>query len=53
MTEKSTVVQMATPEPTSLKVVESNTLADRIDRIRKDIARRAFEIFESDGPDWP
>ncbi len=48
MTEKSTVVQM-TPEATSLKVVESNTLADRIDRIREDIARRAFEIFESDG----
>ncbi len=41
-------VQMA-PEPTSLKVVESNTLLDRINRIRKEIAHRAFEIFERDG----
>lgn len=48
MSERSTAVQMA-PEPISLKVVESNTLFDRIDRIREQIARRAFEIFESDG----
>ncbi len=37
------------PEPTSLKVVESNTLLDRMNRIREEIARRAFEIFESGG----
>ena len=48
MTEKSTAVQMA-PEPTYLRVVESNTLFDRINRIREQIARRAYDIFERDG----
>ncbi len=48
MTEKSTAVQMA-PEPTYLRVVESNTFIDRINRIREQIARRAYDIFERDG----
>jgi HSP20 family protein len=48
MAEKSTAVQVA-PEPTSLKLVEPQTLLERINRIRQDLARRAFEIFESDG----
>jgi len=48
MNEKSAAVQMA-PEATSLKVVEPNTFFDRIHRIREEIARRAFEIFESGG----
>jgi HSP20 family molecular chaperone IbpA len=48
MTEKSAAVQLA-PEPTSLKVVEPNAFFDRINRIRKEITRRASEIFESDG----
>jgi HSP20 family protein len=48
MTERSTAVQMA-QESTSLKVAEPKTFFDRINRIREGIARRAFEIFESDG----
>jgi HSP20 family protein len=48
MTEKSTAVQMA-PEPSSLKVVEPKTLFERIDQIHRNIARRAFEIFQNDG----
>jgi len=48
MSEKSTAVQMA-PEPTALKLVEPSTLSERINRIHENIARRAFEIFESDG----
>jgi HSP20 family molecular chaperone IbpA len=48
MAEKSIAVQVA-PEPTSLKFVEPQTLFERINRIHQDIARRAFEIFESEG----
>ena len=48
MSEKSTVVQTA-PELASLKVVEPMALSERIDRIRQNIARRAFEIFKIDG----
>lgn len=48
MAEKSTAAQLAT-EPRSLKVVEPETLIDRVNRIHEAIARRAFEIFESNG----
>lgn len=48
MTEKSTAVQ-AVPEPKTLRLVEPQTLLERINRIHEDIARRAFEIFESEG----
>lgn len=48
MSDKSTAVQMAR-EPTALKLVEPGTLFERINRIHDDIARRAFEIFESEG----
>lgn len=48
MAEKSTAVQAAL-EPTFLKLVEPQTLFERINRIHGDIARRAFEIFESEG----
>ncbi len=48
MSEKSTAVQTA-PAGTSLRVVEPQTLFDRINRLHDRIARRAFEIFEGDG----
>ena len=48
MTETAIAVQTA-PETTSLKVVEHNSLTERIDRVRRDIAQRAYEIFERDG----
>lgn len=48
MSEKSMAVQTA-PERTSLKLVEPESLFARMDRIHQAIARRAFEIFESDG----
>jgi len=51
MAEKSTAVQAA-PEPRTLKLVEPQTLLERINRIHQDIARRAFEIFESEGGFW-
>jgi HSP20 family protein len=48
MIEKSTAVQI-TPEPSSVKLVEPKTLVERINQIRQDIARRAFQIFENGG----
>ncbi len=36
-------------EPVALKVVEPETLLDRMNRIHNAIARRAFEIFEGKG----
>jgi len=40
------------PEATSLKVFEPKSLFDRMRRIHEIIARRAFEIFESNGATW-
>jgi HSP20 family protein len=48
MAEKSTAVQKA-PSSGSLRVVEPQTLFERMSRIHDEIARRAFEIFERDG----
>jgi len=48
MSEKGTATQTAL-DPTALKLVEAETLFDRINRIRGSIARRAFELFEGDG----
>lgn len=48
MREKSTAVQTA-PAGASLKVVEPETLFDRISGLHDQIARRAFELFEGDG----
>lgn len=50
MTE-SIAVQTA-PEATSLKVAEPKSLFDRMRQIHDSIARRAFQIFESDGASW-
>lgn len=36
-------------EPTKVKVVEPSTLSERINKFSKQIARRAYEIFESNG----
>lgn len=54
MAEKPTVVQKAPPPvpapgPTSLKLVEPETLFERINHLRESIARRAFELFEGRG----
>ena len=48
MSDKSTGVQTARTS-TSLKVVEPKTLFDRINRLYDSTARRAFELFESNG----
>lgn len=53
MPEKTTAVQTAT-EPkatttTTLKLVEPETLIDRMNRMHDAIARRAFEMFAGDG----
>jgi HSP20 family molecular chaperone IbpA len=48
MAEKSTAVQRA-PSSGSLRVVEPQTLIERISRIHDEIARRAFAMFERDG----
>ena len=37
---------------TSLKVVDAKSLFGRIRQIHESIARRAFEIFESNGASW-
>lgn len=48
MAEKSTAVQRA-PSSGSLRVVEPQTLFDRMSRIHDEIARRAFDLFQQDG----
>jgi HSP20 family protein len=52
MAEKATAVRKAAapaPVTTSLKLVEPETLIERIDHLRESIARRAFELFEGRG----
>jgi HSP20 family molecular chaperone IbpA len=51
MGEKSAAVRIAA-KPAALQLVEAQTLWDRINRIHQNIARRAFEIFESNGGLW-
>jgi HSP20 family protein len=51
MSDKSTAVQTALARK-ELAPVEPNTFWDRVNRIHESIARRAFEIFESDGGFW-
>ena len=48
MPQKSTAVQMA-PETSPLILVGSATIFEQLHRTYEEIARRAFEIFESDG----
>jgi HSP20 family protein len=48
MAEKSTAVQRA-PSSGSLRVVEPQTMFERMGRMHDEIARRAFEMFERDG----
>lgn len=48
MNDRSTAAQMA-PAPTGLKVVRPENLLERLNRIHDVIARRAFEISESNG----
>lgn len=48
MAEKSTAVQRAQSSG-SLRVVEPQTLLDRMNRIHEEIARRAFDLFQQDG----
>jgi HSP20 family protein len=42
-------VQRQSSVPESLKVVEPQTLYDRMEQLNSAIARRAYELFESDG----
>jgi HSP20 family protein len=51
MSERATALQKAPEikEPGALKLVEPQTLFDRINRIHDAIARRAFELFEGKG----
>lgn len=48
MAERTTAVQRA-PSGGSLRMVEPQTLLERMDRIHNEIARRAFDLFERDG----
>lgn len=48
MAERGTAVQTAL-EPTALALTEPAKLFDRINQMHEGIARRAFEIFQSDG----
>ncbi|HVB88305.1 MAG TPA: Hsp20 family protein [Candidatus Dormibacteraeota bacterium] len=48
MAEKSTAVQKA-PSSGSLRVVEPQSLFERITQMHNEIAGRAFEMFEHDG----
>lgn len=48
MAETAIAVQTA-PEATSLKIVEHDSLLERVDRVRREIAQRAYEIFERTG----
>jgi HSP20 family molecular chaperone IbpA len=47
VSEKSIATQ--TTQPIALKPAPAGALLERIERIRQEIARRAFEIFESEG----
>jgi HSP20 family protein len=47
MSEKTIAVQTAS-EPTALRLVNAETLFERMSQIHDEIARRAFEIFEGD-----
>jgi HSP20 family protein len=51
MAENATAVQRAQePKVTSaVKIVEPQTLFDRMNRLHDEIARRAFQLFEGDG----
>ena len=52
MSEKATAVQKAAapaPATTSLKLVEPETLFERINHLQESVARRAFELFEDRG----
>lgn len=51
MSGKSTATQTALA-PKDLASTEPKTMLDRVNRIHENIARRAFEIFESDGGFW-
>jgi HSP20 family protein len=51
MNEKSAATQM-TPESTSIRIVEPETLRERIHQIHDEIERRAYEIFESSEWSW-
>lgn len=48
MSDKSTATQMA-PAAAPLKVVEQETMSERLNRIHHQIERRAFEMFEHGG----
>ena len=48
MAEKSTAVQKA-QSTGSLRVVEPQTLFERMNRIHDEISRRAFDLFQRDG----
>lgn len=48
MPEKATATQTALA-PTTLRIVEPESLVARIGQIRDSIARRAFELFEGEG----
>lgn len=48
MAERSTAVQKA-PSSGSLRVVEPQTLFERMSRLHNEIAQRAFELFERNG----
>jgi len=42
-------VTQAGLEPTQVKIVEPQTLLDRLNKLSEQISRRAYEIFESNG----
>lgn len=48
MAERTTAVQRA-PSSGALRVVEPQTLLERMNRIHEEIAQRAFQLFERDG----
>jgi len=51
MSDKAGAVQLApeTKQAPAINLVEPETLLDRIDRLRQEIAQRAFQLFEIDG----
>ena len=49
MGEQATAVQRAQDSKSGPKIVKVETLVDRIDSVFKDIARRAYQIFEGNG----
>lgn len=48
MVEKATATQTAL-EPIEVKIVEPQTLVERLNKLSKRISRRAYEIFEGNG----